>query len=146
MGRPRELMDKGTEAILRRDPEALRDIYAADAVATTPDAGVLHGVDEIVAYNKAMIDAFSEISYERQGFYETGDAVIDQGEMVGRNTGDLPLPDGQVVPATGKQVRVRSVDIATVKDGRIVRHDFYFDQLDLMSQLGLMESPARAAH
>jgi ketosteroid isomerase-like protein len=144
MGQPRELMDKGTEAILRRDPEALRDIYAADAVATTPDAGTLHRVDEILAYNKAMIDAFSEMSYEPQGSYEVGDTVIDQGEMVGRNTGDMYLPDGQVIPATGKQVRVRSVDIATVKDGRIVRHDFYFDQLELMSQLGLMQAGAEA--
>ena len=145
MGQPRELMDKGTQAILGRDLEALRDIYAADAVATTPDAGTLHGVDEILAYNKAMLDAFSDMSYEPQGSYETGDTVIDQGEMVGRHTGDMLLPDGQVIPATGKQVRVRSVDIATVKDGRIIRHDFYFDQLELMSQLGLLEAMTRTA-
>jgi ketosteroid isomerase-like protein len=37
---------------------------------------------------------------------------------------------------------VRSVDIATVADGKIVRHDFYFDQLDMLTQLGLMEAAA----
>jgi hypothetical protein len=32
--------------------------------------------------------------------------------------------------------------VATVRGGRIVRHDFYFDQLDMLNQLGLMEAPA----
>ena len=37
---------------------------------------------------------------------------------------------------------MRSADMATVRDGKIVSHDFYFDQLDMLTQLGLMEAPA----
>ena len=36
---------------------------------------------------------------------------------------------------------MRAADVATVRDGRIVRHDFYFDQLDMLVQLGLLEVP-----
>ena len=56
---------------------------------------------------------------------------------MGTNTGPLSLPDGSTVPATGKAVRVRGCDIATVADGMIVRHHFYFDQMELLTQLGL---------
>ena len=52
------------------------------------------------------------------------------------------MPDGQTIPPTGKQIRMRAADVATVREGRIVRHDFYFDQLDMLVQLGLMEAPA----
>jgi ketosteroid isomerase-like protein len=40
---------------------------------------------------------------------------------------------------------MRAADVAQVRDGRIVRHDFYFDQLDMLSQLGLLEEPARTS-
>jgi ketosteroid isomerase-like protein len=142
MGQPRELMDKVTEAILGGNVEALRDLYAPDAVGTTPDAGTLHGVDAIIDYQRGAVEAFSDMAYDSEAAYETEDCAIDQGEMVGRHTGPLQLPDGTSIPATGKQLRVRSVDIAKVEGGRIVRHDFYFDQLEMLSQLGLMEAPA----
>jgi hypothetical protein len=32
--------------------------------------------------------------------------------------------------------------VATVADGKIVRHDFYYDTLDMLTQLGLMEAAA----
>jgi hypothetical protein len=35
------------------------------------------------------------------------------------------------------------VDIATVANGKIVRHDFYFDLLDFLTQLGLMGEEVR---
>jgi hypothetical protein len=28
--------------------------------------------------------------------------------------------------------------VATVRNGRITRHDFYFDQMDFLGQLGLL--------
>lgn len=75
--------------------------------------------------------------------HETADCAIDQGDFVGTHTEPLKLPDGQTDPPTGKRIRVRAPDVATVREGRIVRHDFYFDQLDMLVQLGLMEAPAR---
>jgi len=137
-------MDKATEAILDNDLEALREIYAPDVVATTPDAGTLHGVDEFIEWNRALMDAFPDARFELTQAYETEDCAIDQGDMVATHTGTFQLPDGGSIQPTGKQVRMRSVDVATVRDGRIVKHDFYFDQLDMLAQLGLMEAPAQS--
>jgi ketosteroid isomerase-like protein len=142
MGQPRDLMNRATQAVITGDLAALRDIYAADMVATTPDEGELHGIDRFIEWNQSFVGSFTDRQYVPLLEHETAECAIDQGEFVGTNTEPLRTPDGQTVPATGKQVRLRAADVATVRDGRIVRHDFYFDQLDLLVQLGLMEAPA----
>jgi SnoaL-like polyketide cyclase len=53
-----------------------------------------------------------------------------------------PCRQGKI-PATGKHVRVRACDIATVQNGVITSHRFYFDQMEFLGQLGLVpETPA----
>jgi ketosteroid isomerase-like protein len=69
--------------------------------------------------------------------------AIDEGFVVGTNTGPLALPTGRTLPPTGRQVRVRSCDVATVEDGLITSHRAYFDQLELLGQLGLLPEPAQ---
>ena len=142
MGQPRELMDRATQAVLTGDLDAFREIYAPDVVVTTPDAGVLHGIDAFIQWNRGFIDAFSDQDFRLERGLEAEDCAIDQGEFIGTNTRPLQLPGGQSAPPTGKQVRVRAIDVATVQDGQIVRHDFYFDQLDMLSQLGVMQAPS----
>lgn len=144
MGVPQELMDRGTEAILSGDLDVLREIYADDVVVTTPDSGTLNGIEAVIAWHESFVGAFSDREYHRMRAIETEDTVIDQGEFVGTHTAPLAGPDGQSIPPTGKQIRLRGVDIATVRDNKVVRHDFYFDQLEMLSQLGLMEAPTTA--
>ena len=142
MGQARDLMDRATEAYFSKDFDTLRTLYAPNVVATTPDAGTLNGVDALLEWNSALEEAFPDMRYELTGAHEAGDCAIDQGDVIGTHSGPLRLPDGSSIPPTGKQVRMRSADLATVRDGKIVRHDFYFDQLDMLMQLGLMEAPA----
>jgi ketosteroid isomerase-like protein len=142
MGQAREVIDRATEAMMNDDLEAFREVYADDVVVTTPDSGTLRGVDALYAWNHDFVKAFSDIHWDELAIHETADSVISQGEMVATHTGDFPVPGGQAVPATGKQMRVREADVAKVENGKIVRHDFYFDQLDMMVQLGLVEAPA----
>jgi hypothetical protein len=64
--------------------------------------------------------------------------AIDEGYVVGTHTAPLSLPSGESVPATGKQIRVRSCDIASVEGGLVTNHRFYFDQMEFLGQLGLL--------
>lgn len=142
MGEARQTIDRMTECMMTKDLEGLSRVYADDAVITTPDEGEIKGREAIVDYLRRFLVAVPDFAWEALAEYESGDTGIDEGYVVGTNTGDLPGPGGATIPATGRPVRIRSVDIATVRDGMIVRHNFYFDQMELLGQLGLAQPPA----
>jgi ketosteroid isomerase-like protein len=143
MGEARQVMDAVTEAVFQKDLEAAANLYAPDAVMATPDQGELRGREQIIGYLKQFNNAFPDNRYEPAYAHESGDTAIDEGYFVGTNTAPLPLPTGEELPATGKQVRVRACDIATVQNGVITSHRFYFDQMDFLGQLGLLpETPS----
>lgn len=137
MGQARELMDKVTAAVVGGDTEGLGRLYAPDAVAITPDAGELHGRDEIVDYMRTFMTAFPDTHFDMTATNEAGDTAIDEGYLVGTHTGPLATPDGEV-PPTGRSIRLRECDVVVVDEGLIREHRFYYDQADFMQQLGLV--------
>ena len=52
-------------------------------------------------------------------FHEAGKVAIDEGHVIGTHSGSLPTSTGEAIPPTGRQVRLRSCDLATVENGRI---------------------------
>lgn len=143
MGQAREVMDRLTEALTTaRDPKAVAECFAQDAVAVTPDAGELRGRDTIVEYFDHFTEMIPRATFESLHKYEAGDTAIDEGYFGGRNTGPIALPTGETLPATEQEVRLLGCDLATVEDGVIVSYRLYFDQADLFTQLGIMpEAP-----
>jgi ketosteroid isomerase-like protein len=137
VGEAREVLDRVTEAVFKGDSEALKALYAPNAVAETPDQGTISGRDQIVAYLAEFGTAFPNASWEELHKHETGATAIDEGYFVGTNTGPLTGPSGETIPATGKRVRARECDVATVENGVVTSHRFYFDMLDWLTQLGL---------
>ena len=144
MGEARDVMDRLTTAVSEtKDFQAAAECYSTDAVAVTPDQGELSGRDAIAEYLSQLTDSFSDLRYEYVAKHESGNVAIDEGYVVGTNTGPLPMPSGETVPATGKQIRVRSCDVATVEGGMVTNHRFYFDQMEFLNQLGLLpETPS----
>lgn len=139
MGEAREVMDRLTDALTGHpDLKVIAELYAEDAVAYTPDEGEIRGRDNIVEYWRQMTEAVPEATFDSLHSYEVGDTAIDEGIFSGRNTGPLALPTGDSLPATGKEVRIRGVDLATVKDGRITEYRLYFDEMEFLGQLGLL--------
>jgi ketosteroid isomerase-like protein len=144
VGEAREVMDRITDAILKGDSEALKALYAQDAVADTPEQGTITGRDQIAAQYLGDIGvAFPDAAWEVQYKHEVGDTAIDEGYFVGTNTGSMTGPNGETIPATGRSVRIRECDVATVKSGVVTSHRIYFDVQDWLTQLGFApESPA----
>ena len=136
MGEAREVMDRLTAAVTSGDSDALKALYAPDAVAETPDQGTIRGRDQIVAYMGEFAAAFPDASWEELHKHETSDTAIDEGYFVGTNTGPVTGPGGEAVPATGNRVRVRECDVATVGGGMITSHRFYSDMQDWLTQMG----------
>jgi ketosteroid isomerase-like protein len=138
MGEARELMNRITEAVMSGDRQALQAVYAPDAVIETPDAGSISGQDAVIEYLLQFAEAFPDASYESVHEHEAGDTAVDEGYFVGTHTGPLAAPTGETIEATGKRVRLRACDAATVSGGRVSSHRFYFDQMDFLGQLGLI--------
>ena len=86
-------MDRVTDAILRGDLEALKGLYAQDAVAETPDQGTITGRDHIAAYLAEFGTAFPDAAWEERSKHEGGDTAIDEGSFVGTNTGSMMGPN-----------------------------------------------------
>ena len=144
MGQARDAMDRLTAAVTAKDKEAQAACYSADAVAFTPEEGKLVGPEAISNYLSQFGESFPDITYEYADRYEAGNVAIDEGFVVGTNTGPLIMPSGESLPPTGMSIRVRSCDVAHVEDGLITAHHFYFDQMEFLGQLGLLpESPAK---
>lgn len=141
MGEARQVMDRITEAAFAENQEALKKLYAPDAVAETPDQGTLSGPDAVADWFGQFATAFPDASWESAHKHESGNVAIDEGYVVGTHTGPLATPDGESIPPTGKSVRVRGCDAATVENGLVTSHRFYFDQMELLGQLGLAPQP-----
>ena len=88
-------------------------------------------------------DAFPNNRIAPSGIGEDGEYAILEAVFEGTHTGTLNAPTGPI-PATGKKISVPFVTTSTVKNGSYKTFHLYFDQVELMTQLGLMPTPAGA--
>jgi ketosteroid isomerase-like protein len=65
---------------------------------------------------------------------------MSEGIFSGTHTGPLATPAGDV-PPTGKPLRLAFADVFVIRDGLIVEHHIYYDQVAFLTQLGLMPAP-----
>jgi hypothetical protein len=92
------------------------------------------------------MEAFPDIAYESMYKHESGNTTIDEGYFTGTNSAPLPLPCGETLPATGKPIRIRGCDIATVESGLISKHRLYYDQLEFWGSLTCSPRSFRHRH
>ncbi|MGY1782203.1 ester cyclase [Geodermatophilus sp. SYSU D01036] len=143
MGQAREIMDRITAAVVAGDRDALLRAYAADAVAETPEGRDLDSGEAIADHLLSFRRAFPDLTWEPKTQFESGDTAIDEGWLVGTHTGVLALPEGDV-PPTGRSMRLRECDLLTVRDGAAISHRMYYDQVEVIAQLGLGQTAAAA--
>jgi ketosteroid isomerase-like protein len=138
MNQARDVLDRLTAtAVGEHDVDKAVGLYADDAVVMTPDAGPVRGREKISEYWHQFIDGFPDARYETISKIDADNRAVDEGFFIGTHTGTMTMPTGEMLEATGKRVRLRSCDIATVKDGMITEHHVYFDEGEFMRQLGL---------
>ena len=143
MAEARDLMDQLTKVALEaRDLDGAARFFADDVIAMTPDLGQIQGRERLTTYMRQFLEAFPDVGYESVHAFESGNAAIDIGYYIGTNTGPLVLPSGESVPATGRTLRLRSCEVGIVEAGLITQYEFYFDQLEMIGQLGLLPDGA----
>ena len=63
---------------------------------------------------------------------------MEQARYTGTHTGTWRSPDGVEIPATGKKLDFPFVGVFRVEDGKISSIRIYYDQIEVLAQLGLM--------
>jgi steroid delta-isomerase-like uncharacterized protein len=144
MGSYRALLDRYVERYNAGDLDAVVDLYAEDAVQVMPD-GTFEGRNAIHDRLAKELEAFSDLAHRVVSYVEQGDTFADEWVFVGTHTGPVVLPDGTVVPPTGKRVEMPGMEVCVVRDGKLIVDNLYYDNLAVLAQLGLVPQPAPAA-
>ena len=137
MGSIRDLIVEGASCFDQRDADGMAATYADDAVLTAATGERAEGKRAILDYWVQLSRAFSDKAGEVGRSSETADTYFGEITFRGTNTGDLTMPDGSSIPATGKPVEVRGVEFARVRDGKLVEPNMGWGSLVMMCQLGL---------
>ena len=119
--------------------EALvRQTFAPDVEVVQPEG--TSDADTALAGWVALLDAFEDLNFHLVSVTEGDGRVVVEHLFQGTHTGTLHTAAGDV-PATGRQVRIPLVTVIEHEDERVRHWRSYYDQLALLSQLGVLPAP-----
>jgi predicted ester cyclase len=109
---------------------AFREFYADPVLVNGTELPTSGLVDRA----RAVQGAFDGLRAELLDAVEAPERMVIAFVMTGRQVGPLATPLG-TVPPTGRTVRIRTIDVLTVVDGRVTRVWVVADELGLLQQL-----------
>ncbi|RZP01804.1 MAG: hypothetical protein EVA41_04810, partial [Flavobacteriales bacterium] len=77
---------------------------------------------------------FSDAEFTFIDIFGQGDKLVKHWNFKGTHDGDF-----FGIPATGKSLNLSGTTLILMEDGKIKREQNFFDNLDMLTQLGLME-------
>ena len=89
-------------------------------------------------FNDAFLVAVPDLHFDVIRTLANGDCVVVHWSATGTQSGPLAMMSGQIIPPTNRKATVRGVLITEIKDGKIATERTYWDQISLLTQLGLM--------
>jgi hypothetical protein len=96
--------------------------------------------DELAAYVQVFTTAFPRSERVIDQALQVDDSVILECRWIGTHAGPFVTPEGQI-PATGRTAHTRLCLVCRVRQGQAVSIHGYWDQLELLRQLGLVPAP-----
>ncbi len=136
----RAVVERGLKAFNAHDMEAVARDAAPDIELTSPGDIKVKGPQATKEYNQNWVRAFPDARVEAKQIFSQGNAVIVEGVFTGTHDGTLKTPMGDV-PATGRKVKGDFIQIFEVDRGLVKRNHLMFDQVQLMTQLGMAPAP-----
>jgi steroid delta-isomerase-like uncharacterized protein len=123
------------------DEKALHALHADNIKFNAPGGFKATNAKDATAYAMTWLKAFPDGKMKVRSEILSAPWVVQEIVMEGTHTAPLESPTGPI-PATYKKVVGYGVQILKVEDGKVAEARIYFDQLDQMSQLGLIPAPA----
>jgi uncharacterized protein (TIGR02246 family) len=145
MGSAKDVVDNLLASWQARDAEAFSQCYSPDAEITGPGGMRFIGRDGARQFLSVWSEAMPDNELSVTNEYLAGSVVVQEAIFSGTHTGNLAAPNGLVVPPTGRQVHVPYVDILVVEGDHVTSDHLYWDQVEILTQLGLMPAEPVAA-
>lgn len=118
------LMDEG-------DVDGVDRVFAPDVLDHDPMPGAPEGIEGVRALFAAVVAGFDDVRHEVEYQARIDDErVVTVWRMTGRHVGEF-----LGVPATGKPVDFKGIDVVRVREGRIVEHHHVEQLLQAMQQV-----------
>ena len=128
------------KALNSGDPETMAGIYAPDAVMIMPgESAPVKGRAALLQYYKNILRAVPDFGFKTVSIHYAGDTIIGEYIFSGTFSGPLAGPEGDIQP-TGNHFEIASAMFLKITpDGLIAEDRSYYDTLDHMKQMGLLE-------
>ena len=136
-----EVAGEALAAFNAHDEPRIREWYAGDVVYEAPGDVHLQGADAATEYVMGWLRAFPDAQITIHNEFAAGDWVTHQFTFTGTHDETLVGPEGEI-PATHRKVVGRGAEILRVDSGKVAEAHLYFDQVQLLTQLGLMPEQA----
>jgi len=121
-----EIMNKG-KLDMFNDSNFIKDVVMHASPAD------IVGIDSSRAYYGNFLTGFSNIKFTIKDIFGQGDKLVKYWNFKGTHTGVF-----FGIPATGKPVSIDGTTLVRMSNGKIAEERDFFDNLDFMTQLGLM--------
>jgi steroid delta-isomerase-like uncharacterized protein len=120
------------------DLDGLDAFVASDTIRRTPTSvsSAANNLAELKQVITEFRTAFPDAKVTILEFFSVDDRSMARWTYEGTNTGP-----GQF-PPTGRAVKIEGCSFSKYKGGKLVEEVIYFDGMELLIQLGLVESPA----
>ena len=125
------------EAFNGHDEARLRELTASNAVFEAPGDVRLEGREAATQYAMAWLNAFPDARITVHNEPEAGDWVVQEFTFEGTHKSTLSTPTGDI-PPTNRRLTGRGVQILRIEGDTVAETRLYFDQVQVMTQLGLM--------
>ena len=126
-----QLADRYVEMINTHDPDAVDRFVAEDYV--NHNAFVADGREANRQFWTVFFAGLPDVRVTMEDLVVSGDRVVGRFVYRGTHTGDL-----MGIPATGKPVEMRSIDIWRMQDGMFVEHWDELNLLQVFQQIGAL--------
>lgn len=136
---PKKVLELAIERWNAADRDGWAALYTDDVDYEAPGGARISGLADLKEkYFDALLTAAPDRGSSEVMLVAEGDQVVEQARYTGTHTGTWRSPDGVEIPPTGKKLDFPFVGIFRVEDGKISSIRIYYDQIEVLAQLGLM--------
>ncbi len=124
------------ELFMKGNMDVVDELISDDYVDHTPPPGLPSGKSGLKQLATMFRTGFPDMAIGEEDLIAEGDKVVMRQVTIGTHKGEF-----MGIAATGRKVTINEIHVVRLTNGKIVEHWGVEDNLGMMQQLGVAESP-----